>query len=437
MKNKVDILSMIYSSKGRDIDIVEPVLCKVEKDLKLNVKRTWLYENFVFDILKYRPKMLVQANAIGCKNHYWACKFASMLGIKVVTFTSEGDYRIIDNSLTTMLFGWNNEEHLYEDLHLEWSQRNIEYFKTSKGYNPDIVKLSGATGFDKYKLLKFMNKSDFLSKYKKTNYNKIVGLGGWTFDFIFNDEHSTGPIYFGEEKEGIKKSLIELREGYEYIVSNNPDILFVCKKHPLTENLEYDEFSSLNKYENVIIIQTEENIYDVINISDFWITFDSTTALEAWLLGKQTFLYNPVIQEFNRSSIAKGSPKITSKMDLQSICIEFYKYGKVRAFEKLEKEREYIINEVIGWSDGRNHERAADYIKELYIKKRVKIEKKNYFFIGKMLLLGVRNYLRSQIVRFKILNCFSRVKQFLKWRDSYYDNNERMYYVEKYRSVIR
>lgn len=436
MKNKTDILSMTYSSKGRDIDIVEPVICKIEKDLNLNVKRTWLYENFVFDILKYRPKMLIQANAIGCYNHFWACKFASMLGVKVVTFTSEGDYRVINNSLKTMLFGWNSEEHLYEDIHLEWSQRNIDFFKTSKGYNEQVIKLSGGTGFDKYKLLTFMSKSDFLQKYSKKEFSKIIGLGGWTFDFIFNDNHSTGPIYFGSEKEGIKKSLQPLREGYEHIVKSNPDILFICKKHPLTEKIEYDEFSNLSKYKNVIIIQTEENIYDIINVSDFWITFDSTTALEAWLLGKQTFLYNPIIQEFNRSLIANGSPKIKSKEELQSICEEFYSKGGCASFDSLETERNSVIKEVIGWSDGKNYLRAAEIIEDLYLNKRKRNEKKDYLFILKMLLLGVRNFIRSQIVKVRLFRRFRRVKQFYDSRNFFYNDKERMYYVNKYRERI-
>ncbi|MGH6759919.1 hypothetical protein [Bacteroides hominis] len=36
------------------------------------------------------------------------------------------------------------------------------------------------------------------------HYEKIVGLGGWTFDFAFNENHSTGPIFFGKELDGIK-----------------------------------------------------------------------------------------------------------------------------------------------------------------------------------------------------------------------------------------
>ena len=436
MKNKVDILSFTYSSRGRDIDIVEPVLSKLEKDLNVTVERRWLYDNFVFDILKYRPKMLIDANAIGCVNHLWACRLASMLGIKVVTFVSEGDYRYIDGSIDTMLFGWNYRQELYEDLHLEWSQRNIDYFKTNKGYDEEIVKLSGATGFDKYSLLHFMNKDDFLSKYGKSTYKKVVILAGYTFDFMFNENHSTGLIYFGEELDGIRESLYALRTDYEILVKNNPDILFIAKKHPLTMNPYYDEFSELQKYENVIVIQTEENIYDVINVSDLLVAFESTTALEAWLLGKQTLLYNPVIQEFNRSTISKGSPIITKCVELERTIHEFYDNGNISKFQELKDERDKIINNVIGYSDGKNHCRAAILIEDLFLNRPKRKIKTDVIFLCKMLLLGLRNYVRSLIVSIKCLRCIKRVNQFYQRTQNEYSDKEREHYTSIYRKAI-
>ena len=99
---------MIFNSKGLEHrQINEQIKACALKDLDITITRKWLYDNFVFDILKYRPKLVIDANAIGCRNHLWACRFASMMGCKVVTFVSEGDYRYIDGSITTMLFGWN------------------------------------------------------------------------------------------------------------------------------------------------------------------------------------------------------------------------------------------------------------------------------------------------------------------------------------------
>lgn len=436
MKNKVDILSFVGSSRGRDVDIVEPVLCKLEADLNVAIKRCWLYDNFVFDILQNKPKMLILPNAIGCHFHFWACKFAAMLGIKVVTFVSEGDYRYIDNSIRTMLYGWNNEEHLYEDLHLEWSQRNIDYFSTSPGFDKNIVKLSGATGFDKYKLLDFLSKKKFLIKYKKEQFTKVIGLGGWTFDFAFNENHSTGPIYFGEELVGIKESLCALREGYKTLVLRNPDILFICKKHPLTMNEFYDEFSLVKGYQNVIVIQTEENIYDMINVSDLWITFDSTTALEAWLLKKITLLYNPVIQKFNRSSIANGSLILVNQQMLLDAIEEFYKNGMIDAFSKKEDSRNNIIKEVIAYSDGKNHQRASEHIAALYMGEKKKREKLQISFFIKMIAWGVRNYIRTLIVRSNLFTRIPRVKQFRDTRSFLYKEEERIYYREVYKRAI-
>lgn len=110
----------------------------------------------------------------------------------------------------------------------------------------------------------------------------------------------------------------------------------------------------VREYPNVITLQTEENIYDLINVSDLWITFDSTTALEAWLLGKTTLLYNPVIQDFNRSSIMKGSPILTTPEMLIDSVKEFYENNRIiDAFSQKENERNNIIKEVIAFCDGK------------------------------------------------------------------------------------
>lgn len=436
MKSKTDILSFTYSSRGRDVDIVEPVLSKLEKDLDITITRKWLYDNFVFDILKYRPKLVIDANAIGCRNHLWACRFASMMGCKVVTFVSEGDYRYIDGSITTMLFGWNTKERLYEDLHLEWSQRNIEYFKTSKGYDNNKIKLSGATGFDKYSLLSFMDRQSLLSKYKKDKFTKVVTLAGYTFDFMFNENHSTGPIYFGKELEGIKASLFALQDGYLQLVKNNPDILFVAKKHPLTENKNYDEFSKIEKFKNVLILQTEENVFDVINVCDILIAFESTTALEAWLLKKHTLLYNPIIQKFNRSSISEGSPIIENIENLQKAIDEYYSTGGIKLFADKENDRLKIIKDVIGFADGKNYQRAAAYIEDLYLnKQKNKIEFSFFFFIH-MIILGTRNYLRDLIVNTKIFRRFARVNHFYLRTLNDYTDIERIKYKGIYSKAI-
>ena len=435
MRTKTDILSFTYSSRGRDIDIVEPVLSELESKYNLSIKRKWLYDNFVYDILKYKPKVLVLANAIGCTSHYYSCKFASMLGVKVVTFASEGDYRVIDNSLDTMLFGWNKDLKLFEDLHLEWSQKNIDLFKQHQGYDENKIKLSGATGFDKYKLLKMLSKEQFIQKYSLKPNSKIVGLGGWTFDFQFDPNHSTGPIFFGEELEGIKKSFYAVRDGYEYLVKNNPNIYFVAKLHPLTMDDKYDEFQNIYKYPNVLKFKTEENIYDLINVSDFWITFDSTTALEAWLLGKTTLLYNPIIKDFNRSSISEGSPIIQTETDLNASVGEFYNKGFIESFKNLESKRTQIIKDVIGFDDGRNYIRASKYIIDIMSTPK-HIVKKDYLFIFKMISYLFAYLFRNFIYRHKLPLFENKRQAFAKVMEGLFDDKEREYYHELYLKAI-
>ena len=59
-----DVLNLEWASKGRDIDIVEPVLSFLEIKFDFKVVRESIL-NAEFKLLKYRPKLLVISNAVG------------------------------------------------------------------------------------------------------------------------------------------------------------------------------------------------------------------------------------------------------------------------------------------------------------------------------------------------------------------------------------
>ncbi len=367
-----DILNLEWASKGRDIDIVEPVLSYLELKYGLKIVRESIL-NAEYKLLKYKPKVFIISNEIGAFENVNAVKFASKIGIKVVTLVSEGDFVDGDKRIKEFFWGWNKEEVFYEDLHLQWSERNItlihKYVTNSKFYN---LKVSGATGFDRYKILPFLRKEDFLLKYKRSNYKKVIGLAAWGFDQLLG------------EYSKIFKNELEIRIGgaellnfhitakdllkniYQKIIETNPDILFILKHHPAVEQKEYTEFYELDKYPNTITIQSEENIADIINVSDIWIAYESTTCLEAWLLGKQTMLVNPLGGDFKRSEIYRGSPIKISYEETQKAIEEFYKNNHLLGFKELEETRRQIITKVIEWDDGKNHIRAAEYIYELF-----------------------------------------------------------------------
>lgn len=369
---RVDILDLEYSSKGRDIDISEPVLSFLELKYNLRIIRKCCFRDWPYYLLKYRPKIVFIANGIGSIPQFNIVKTAHYLGIKVVTHFSEGDFTETPEGVFEFFWGWNKDRVLYEDLHLEWSQRNIDL--TSKYIGQfDKTKLSGAIGFDKYKLLKsrFLSKSNFLKKYNKTIFKKVVGIAGWSFNLFLDPNmdytNSSYRLFSAEQFDRIKKSRDLVCDIIRSVVKKNTDTLFILKYHPLIPRDCYSEFCEVLPADNVIFLQSEEDIFNLINACDIWGAYESTTTMEAWLIGnKPTFLIQPIDNDFVRSKISEGSLRVKNEEDLQDLLDEYFTTGKSTSFNQLESKRQMIIERIIQWSDGQNHQRAARYIYELY-----------------------------------------------------------------------
>lgn len=354
---KYDILCLEWGTKNRDSNIVVPVLVYLEKEKGCTVKRS----SIAYGVLKlaiYRPKMLVVPNYLGAPENTRVVKYAYRLGIKTVSLISEGD--VVDDPVRAegFFWGWDFEKKCYLDLFLLWSERSKsifeKYIPESKQFN---IKVSGATGFDRYRLLKntYLTKQIFCNKYKK-KYDKVIGITSWAFSRWFAE------LTDSEQRDFYIKSCLELRKILKEVICHFKDVLFVLRPHPGEVSNE-NEFLGLENLKNVIVIQgKDEAISDNINVCDIWMAYESTTCLEAWLLDKTTILINPFPIEYSRSVIHKGSPIMRDKDEVIAAIEEFYQQGKMEAFECLEKERERIVYDVIGYSDGKSYIRAAQEI---------------------------------------------------------------------------
>lgn len=444
---KTKILDLEYSSHGRDIDIVEPTLSYLELTQGYEVKRKWIFKNPIWDILLFRPDLVVVANGVGSFEHFFTVKFAALWGCKVVTFVSEGDYIVNEASIGKFFWGWNKDFRTYENLNLQWSERCVNLIRK---YIPvaDIsytrIAVSGATGFDKYQLLDFMNRESFKEKYR-IKYDRIIGIAGWGFDHFFGEYFDEcignyGEDYSKEEVTNFRDSLYAVNQGYREMVEDNPDVLFVLKMHPLLVDMQYSEFQGLDEFKNVLFLKTEENIYDIIHVCDLWIAFESTTALEAWLLGKKTLLFNPLRSDFKRSVIAKGSMLIKDAKEMSRAIREFYETGSIDGFEKLEDEREEIIKQVIGFADGKNFIRASEEIQKL-IDSDIQGKRVYNMFIFKMIGDACRRALRDFVVQNKIFLYVpilsKRIKKYKQDWYGLYTQQERQKNAELYKIYLK
>jgi hypothetical protein len=118
-------------------------------------------------------------------------------------------------------------------------------------------------------------------------------------------------------------------------------------------------------YQNVIYLCQEEAIHDLISVSDIWTCFESTTALESWLMGKQTIFINPD-PNFNRDPVYQGSALVHNTGEFQNSINEYYSTGRIKSFFDTAKDsrRKELIHDIIGFGDGKNHIRASEYFKK-------------------------------------------------------------------------
>ncbi len=370
MAKQTDILNFEYSTRGiRDIGIVEPVLSYLELKYNLTVVRKSISDNFCKLIDEYHPKVIVTAHGIGTTNHHEMVKYASMKGIKVITFIAEGDMVDIKENVEILFWGNNKDRFFYEFANLQWSEKNVNLIRKHipETLNYNLI-CTGGTGFDRYQFLPLKSKETFLTEHPKfRKYKHIVGIAGFPFYFFLSDLYKKDGKWVDMHLDHDACDMIALQKEplrlmYRDLIKNNPDILFILKYHPAEIMRELSEFYQLDEFENVLNIHKEETIDNVINVSDVWLGFESTTCMEAWLLGKITFIANPENKEFVRSIISKGSPHYGSFETLNKAMHDFLSSGHSEDFNRLEAERNDAIQQVIGFGDGCNHKRAAEYI---------------------------------------------------------------------------
>ncbi len=365
-ENRIDILNLEWTSYPSRDRQAASLVCNYLRYKGYNVVEGSIFNGFEL-IDKHAPRLLFITNTTGAKINYQTMKHAIQRNILGVSLISEGNIKPWNKNIISQFFwGWNKEKILYENLNLQWSNRAKKLIHSIHPELDNRIKVSGGVGFDYYKIIPQGNKGAFLHKYGKSQYQKVIGIG--CFDF--------GPMYPKDSRYALQQKLFTKEQVDRFksdrqqfnnvligLIKNNPEILFLIKEHP---GNQLGHFSSAiegaDAFDNTLILKTEESIFDCINVSDFWIIYESTTALEAWLMNKQTMLLNPSGVDFKRDELYKGSPNFTAEQEVQQGINQFYTDQNIVGFKELTDARNQLIEDTIGWDDGLNHVRAGNYI---------------------------------------------------------------------------
>jgi len=365
----IDVLNLEWPGNERDVNAVAPIILELRRRGYKCV--TGDIFSYVFFLLKYRPKVLLITSFQGASINHNLCVLSKKLGIRVVTLIAEGNTR--EAAIEEMTWGNNKDRLLYFDKMLLWSNRSEalmhRYFPALKGRTSVV----GGVGFDRYKRLLFLDKQSFVVNGKSiASYRLVVGLAGWGFDRVHDtefyraNEKSILANFRTGQRELHINDFIKLQEIYKSVITNNPDVLFILKPHPGLTEYYYDEFKDLKLLDNVYYSMPRECKYslsDLISVSDIWGGYETTTCLEAWLLEKNTFLLNPSGDNFNRDVTAKGSVILTNECQLNSVINEPEKLGGLNEQNSIIMgKRHEIIEDVIGFDDGKSYLRAVNEI---------------------------------------------------------------------------
>ncbi len=369
MNKKIKVLCFTDDAVGRDVEMLLPIRFFAERFLNCEFHHALNID--IHQIYRIKPDVILQANTIGSNLYFEISKTAHEQKIPLFALISEGNFRT-DGSFD--YWGFNRDKKFYQDYVCCWSERTAEFLKNEVPEAKDKIVVTGGVGFDRYIIYKFLSKENFLRKYSSTQFTKIIGYAGWAFGKLDHKRGRDELLYWARGDKNklnwIEEQRIAVHDILKQAIEKNKDTLFILKQHPQENAPERkepvkNEMSELAHYENAIYLCGEESIHDLISVSDLWTCFESTTALEAWLMGKQTIFINPE-PDFNRDELYKGSALVNSYDEFQQMIDDFYSSGRITKFFDTEKEglRRELIKNIIGFGDGMNHLRASYYFQQ-------------------------------------------------------------------------
>jgi len=354
-----DVLNLEWASAGRDREVASSI-CHTLRRRGYSVVEESVF-NYKYWLLKHRPRLLYIADPTGARVNQDAALFAERVGVPSLCLDAEGDYA--DGLAEPMFWGHVGDRRLTQRLKLQWSARARGLVLAVAPELRDRLKVTGAVGFDRYVLEHFATKEAWREKYG-FRHGRVVGFAGWTFDHLFGSVALREPWLdsFGEDTvERFRRDRDAVRELLTRLVEAHPDTLFVVKEHPGVVDSSETELAGLESLENVLLFSDQEPIADCINVCDVWMAFDSTTCIEAWLLGKPTLFVNPSGGDFPRTDVHRGTPILKSFEEVERALVEYEATGRIAAFQALEDARSRVLTDTLQWSDGKNHLRAAHY----------------------------------------------------------------------------
>ncbi|MBY7834399.1 hypothetical protein KW463_16285 [Vibrio fluvialis] len=355
MDSKVEVLNLEWEARSSRDRESATLVCNYLRYQGVSVFEGCIFQGYrLIDSLK--PKILFITNSVGAKVNLNIIKYAKSKGIFCITSSSEGNFK--EESVEQFFWGVNREKILYEDRVCLWNKDSMQMSVANYPEYKDRICVSGAIGFDRYRLIKPLPR----------NSRFTVAMACWNFDFL-NSKLPNYGLFNGkklskEDMSFFEDDLLLFNKEITSVIKTNQHIDFIIKIHPgCLGGHYYSGVQGLDKYSNVKLVVRDMTITEILQKSDLLISYESTTALEAWLLNVDTVMLNPSGVEFPmREGFHFGQPCVSDAIELNRLIHEKITTGKIKGFEGLTRSRTDIIKNIIRWSDGLNHVRFGNEI---------------------------------------------------------------------------
>lgn len=403
----------LVSNEARDFYLLAPIIYYLEKFENFTISFEFIWD--AHKIRKSRPDLVILPNVRGHLLYYQVGKYCFENDILVFSHDSEGNF---NTEIDYDFWAYNADKNNFCPVQFTWNQRVKNFLVRKYNILESSIAVTGAPGFDKYSYLSPIDRKELLSKWGYGNFDKVVGYAGWAFGKLYNQELTDILDNINKPGEIGVKWLEEQRDIVETALKTaieaHPDVLFILKKHP-RENFESDyrdsrnEMNRLSIYPNVFYLKDEVEIQDLIQISDLWMAFESTSIMEAWLMKVPTLVINGD-SDFERVDLHLGSVKVRNSAELLTALNELYVHNNLAYFNdsKVVDKRKAIFANSIGFADGMNHLRCMNYFRAYLVDETPKYKPKfNLKFFRLYAFLHIGKY-------FYMPRLFKRLPKFKK-----------------------
>lgn len=352
---KNTVLFVEWSTSGREFDMQFPLMYFFKNILNWKVEYKCAYN--LPSITASVPDLVILSSTGGESRGLKIVEWCYQSDIPVFSSFTEGMFR--EKELDEFVWGWNKSKHYVENLRMLWSKPSYEM--TIKKYPKlkDKIRVSGAIGFDKYRLLE--NKK----KYTDERFKKVIGYAAFDYNSSLRSPRrdilaeALGQKYlnFLTNELEITKNLLRK------LIQKNEDILFLIKSHPGDQGCIPLEVDGIDHLPNVKVITAQyEPIFNIVKEADIWLSGNSTTVIDAWLCNKPTI--SLISEEREKATPALGASILSQDYaKINQYIKEFFETGQINKFEKWAKKRQQYLSELVGFSDGMNHVRYMSFLK--------------------------------------------------------------------------